>query len=33
MDPQATWDQLLCAYADGDWANPWCASMMTYPPR
>ena len=19
MDPQATWDQLLCAYADGDW--------------
>lgn len=19
MDPQATWDQLLCAYATGDW--------------
>jgi hypothetical protein len=19
MDPQATWDQLLCAYAEGDW--------------
>ncbi|MFO0967864.1 MAG: hypothetical protein U0793_20060 [Gemmataceae bacterium] len=19
MDPQAAWDQLLCAYAEGDW--------------
>jgi len=19
MNPQATWDQLLCAYAEGDW--------------
>jgi len=19
MDPQATWDQLLCAYSEGDW--------------
>lgn len=19
MDPQATWDQLLCAYREGDW--------------
>jgi len=19
MDPQAAWDRLLCAYADGDW--------------
>lgn len=41
MDPQATWDQLLCAYAEGDWdAIEECATDLLawldrggFPPR